>query len=63
MKCSIMLHFIWVFTVSKVLIKGFPENKALKAYTDMSRGNRGLNFGLSFHLHSYFVLLDSMIRT
>ena len=30
MKCNIMLHFIWIFTVCKSTRLGFPENEGLK---------------------------------
>ena len=29
MKCSIIMHFIWVFTVAKLLVYEFPDYKGL----------------------------------
>ena len=35
--------------------RGFPEYKGLSAHAYVSGQTRGLNFGLCFHLHPYFV--------
>ena len=44
------------------LIKGFgtdTQKPPLNAHSDVSSRARGLNFGLSLHLHPYFVYASS----
>ena len=68
MKCRIMLHFMWVFTVCKSTCLGVPRIERVKAYAQnhslnihaqVSSGTRCLNFVLSIYLCSFFMFVTS----
>ena len=58
------IQFCFLPTLSRsacecLVLVAYAQTPPLNAQADVSRGARGLNFGLSFHLNSYFVYASS----
>ena len=58
------IQFCFLLTLSRpacecLVLVAYAQTPPLNAHADVSRGARGLNFGLSLHLNIYFVLASS----